>query len=143
MEGQELLHYGVKGMKWGVRRSENASRPSKYKQSHRETDQAYYGKGGARRIAKRVNKKGKSLKEARRLEDRRENIKAGIAAGAFAASLALTQYGKVKAAAANKRNQQAADRLADMFGPKGIASEPAPINYAKRSRKGVYNISSL
>jgi len=137
----ELAHYGVKGMKWGVRKSENAS-SSNYSDSDRRLDAGEFGRGGARRIGKRVNS-GKSLAEARRLEQRRENIKMAVGLGVTAASLALSQYGKVSMVAADRLRERNTDRMREAFGPKGIPSEPVPINYIKPNRKGVYNISSL
>lgn len=78
-----LEHYGVKGMKWGIRKarlkSENAitnrnkskkqldKRNKKYGSADYSRDVSIYGRGGAERINKRLNK-GKTLDQARRRE---------------------------------------------------------------------------
>ena len=71
----ELVHYGVLGMKWGVRKHSNANRDSilsskrktdwnsHYKEIDRKVDKSIYGKGGVKRINKRMNK-GQSYKKA-------------------------------------------------------------------------------
>lgn len=71
----ELTHYGILGMKWGVRKHSNVNRDSilsgkrksnwnsHYKKIDRQTDKSIYGKGGVKRINKRMNK-GQSYKKA-------------------------------------------------------------------------------
>lgn len=78
-----LEHYGVKGMKWGIRKASlkvgnaiaNRNKPKKqldkrnknYGSTNYSRDMALYGRGGAERINKRLNK-GQTLKQARRRE---------------------------------------------------------------------------
>lgn len=79
----ELYHYGVKGMKWGVRkkvqsagdyiRSRNAHNKN-YSDRQRKNDRALYGNGAERRINRRLNK-GYGLQGARHFEVERKERK--------------------------------------------------------------------
>ena len=50
----ELAHYGVKGMKWGQRKRDDSPNP-RYSAKRRQEDQAIYGRGGVKRINRRMN----------------------------------------------------------------------------------------
>ncbi|QEQ93873.1 hypothetical protein SEA_KARDASHIAN_8 [Streptomyces phage Kardashian] len=161
----ELAHYGVKGMKWGVRkavsdklearakvkRAEN--RPNKeYTRNLRAQDRRTHGNGGVKRINRRLNQ-GLDLKTARKKEarfqkNRKRAVKVSIAAARtyrkrkeIAATLLLVggvvaQHVAVRAE--TKRGQAAA---AEAMGLPRYATEGP--TYSKKNRKGVYNISSL
>lgn len=67
-----LAHYGVKGMKWGRRKSRNEN----YSDNQVRRDQEVYGMRGSRRINKALNK-GNSIGTARAVEKtRRDNVMA-------------------------------------------------------------------
>lgn len=65
---EELRHYGVKGMKWGVRKNRNPN----YTEKQRQRDRQFYGKGGERRINSKLNK-GYGIQSARNYESDRLN----------------------------------------------------------------------
>ena len=73
-----LAHYGVKGMKWGVRKKEEQNKL--YTVAQRKADRSMYGLGGERRINKRMNS-GQNVSTARRWERRRKKTIKGTAAG--------------------------------------------------------------
>ena len=79
----EFDHYGVKGMRWGRRKQ----RASGYTDKQYNQDKAVYGKGGAKRINKRMASDNYGLKGARSAEATMHNAavkksKAGAKAGA-------------------------------------------------------------
>lgn len=55
----ELYHFGIRGMKWGVRKARTAGlkkRNTNYSDKQIVADHIMYGKGGVRRINQRMNK---------------------------------------------------------------------------------------
>lgn len=146
MSSGELAHYGVKGMKWGVRRAEKKAAlnaPNKrYGQGARSQDKSLYGNHGVKRINRRMNK-GKSLKKARSAEMRLQ-VGAGVAAiGAYHVARNFQILGPVLAQGIAMKAQTNRGRAAaaqTMGLPRQGSSGP---NYSKKNRKGVYNISSM
>lgn len=99
----ELYHYGVKGMKWGVRRTRKKA--SNYSTQQRIRDRKIYGRGAENRINKRMLK-GESIQSARHNEvnrkariDGAKKVTKTLAKGALvvggtvAVSQALRKYG--------------------------------------------------
>ena len=76
--GDYLIHYGVKGMKWGVRKDRGSLTGgrskwnSNYSETQRTRDQAISGRGGVRRIHKSMNN-GQTVSGARSIEAARKN----------------------------------------------------------------------
>ena len=71
---EELYHYGVKGMKWGVRRAVNTpygEKKSAYKQAKKDYNKAFnkaYGYTSNHRLGTKISKKMKA-EEVRRWDD--------------------------------------------------------------------------
>ena len=153
----ELIHYGVKGMKWGQRRAELNKRNKTYTTADRAKDRRNNASNGAvRRINKRVNK-GQDLATARKNEAKyvkrrrqitsaaifgvryRKNIAVGAKVLGTLGSLALGVGVQSVAKRAETNRGRAA--VSDAMGlPRQASSGP---NYAKPNRKNVYNISSI
>lgn len=66
----ELYHYGVKGMKWGVRRKRNEHNKN-YTDRQRKNDRALYGNRAEKRINRKLNE-GYGLRGARHFEVERK-----------------------------------------------------------------------
>lgn len=123
----ELQHYGVKGMKWGVRRAEKRAAKkardepnSTYSSSQRSADQDTYGKRGVKRINRRMNA-GKTRNQAQTAELGRE-VAIGLLATVVpyvalrgGVSLAVNsdrmKADYVRAQAAKRRGENAANQL--------------------------------
>lgn len=103
---EDIVHYGVKGMKWGVRkaeyksmgRAERRAQRKKYDRAMRKTNKSYttsqrvrdmmlYGNGGVERINYGMNQ-GFTRKQAQRKELKR-NVAVGLGTAAVYAGMAL------------------------------------------------------
>lgn len=148
--GKELIHFGVKGMKWGVRKADRDDTPNAgYTRGQRNYDRKNLGKGGVKRVNRDLNK-GLDIKTARKNEYTRRRKKynaivAGVLAARFApqairivSMVAGVASQRVAVLAETKRGQAAA--AAAMGLPRTASSGP---NYSKQQRNGVYNISSM
>lgn len=91
----ELCHYGVKGMKWGIRRKRK-TRNENYSDKQRKNDRALYGDRSEKRINKKLNE-GYGLRGARHFEverkERKEKTKRVAKKGARAAAKAVATIG--------------------------------------------------
>lgn len=96
-----LAHYGVLGMRWGVRKSRNAPNPD-YNSNQRKRDRQVYGRRGERRINRALNR-GDSISVARgdektrrdRVMGRNKYVRqvgkvAGVVGGVALANLAVS-----------------------------------------------------
>lgn len=134
-----LVHYGTKGMKWGVRKkTAEVSNPG-YSKDDRDLDRAVYGKGGVRRINSRMNA-GKTQKQATRSETIRY---VGINSAAIGAGMALkllVAYGPILSKGISDRAET--NRGRNFSAVKFGLGQNDDIN-AKQNRKGVYNVTSM
>ena len=69
----ELYHFGVKGMKWGVRKKRQESFNKKYTRYSQIQDRTMYGHAGTKRINRSMNK-GMTHKQAVEREKKRRNV---------------------------------------------------------------------
>lgn len=135
---QDIQHYGVKGMHWGVHKKSHDDSPNAdYTSRQRAIDRGQHGKRAEVRINRKLNA-GKTRQQALRSEGLRDYHQALAVAGGVAAVRLLQVYGPVAMqgiaikAESNRGKAAAAQALKN-----------ASTIKAKRNRKGVYNISSL
>ena len=95
MNELELYHYGVNGMRWGVRRDRNRVNKS-YSAKQRKQDRAFYGAGGEKRINRKLND-GHGLRGARHYEaerrERNDKIRKKVQKGAKKVKKTLVTVG--------------------------------------------------
>lgn len=144
----ELVHFGVKGMKWGHhKKSELAPHESASKWQH-QANRDQFGKRGARIINEKLHA-GKDLKTAR--EETRAELKSRHKKQAYAA---LAIYGAIRLApliagsanqamsniAANKRTSNGAKVARDLFADThGIGSTTSKtVNMVFNSASGLW-----
>ena len=139
---EELSHHGVKGMRWGVRKPKDDSPNSRYSSRRRVEDKQTFGKGGVKRINRRMNA-GMKLAKAQQHEAWRNVGKAAMVVGGVqAARIALRNKDvlaqSIAVKAEVKRGQAAAANVM------GLPSKPnnGP-SYVKKSRGEVHKITSL
>jgi hypothetical protein len=159
----DLAHFGVKGMRWGVRKSDSSggSPPAKmtkaelnkphadYSSRERTKDALRYPSGGVKRINQRLNK-GADLKTARKKEGQRTLLKAaGVVALYNAPRIINAVDNMVNTHGANtmasirvkaQTNRGRAQAAATMGLPRKATNGPT---YSKQSRQGVHKITSL
>lgn len=137
----ELAHFGVKGMRWGVRRADKTPEKQNrsYKKHNRESDQRAFGKGGVKRINRRMNK-GNTYRKALAKEVGVHIVKStAITAGTLAVTSMLPVVGGMAVGAVNRRaaTNRGRAKAADLMGlPVGNMIKSA-------ARNGVYNITSM
>lgn len=132
----DLRHYGIKGMKWGVRKEEDYH--SDYSKEQRDRDKAVYGRGGVKRINKNM-KKGDKIstarsKEADRINNARKSARVagqvgatvgaiGGAIGGYYASKYLTRALGTKISAFNDPAVRMATSFAISAGASRVATQ--------------------
>lgn len=137
----ELIHSGVKGMKWGVRKAEQPAN-ARYSDAARAKDKKDHGTRGVKRINKRLNE-GQTLKKARSREVRRDTLQGVAAVGAYYAASAVRLYGPILAqtiAVRAETNRGRANVAANRGLPRSAAGGPT---YSKQNRNGVYNVTTV
>jgi hypothetical protein len=137
----ELVHYGVKGMKWG----QHKPRAAGYTDEQRNKDRADFGLLAPRRINKKMLK-GKTREQAHKSEKRRAMIQLGAVAAVYGASYAASTISKWGPVGMQKIQQHGASRrgrgaAAAMMGlPFKASNGPT---YTKPGKGGAYKISSF
>lgn len=122
-DSEYLIHFGVKGMKWGIRKQKDKSssqiskkKPLRKYINTNEHDNLLYGKRGAKRIQRNIETKGMSRKKARNREQLRALGTAALYSAASAGlGLALSEayFNKSKL---SKSAFKAGQKVASSFG---------------------------
>lgn len=85
----ELMHYGVKGMRWGVRKEAEPAN-HRYSEKRRTQDKVIYGAGGVKRINRRMNAGDTHAKAEAKEFGRNAAIAATVTVGTVATMAALS-----------------------------------------------------
>jgi len=128
-------------MHWGVRKTHDDSPNAKYTDRHRTEDRRVYGRGGVKRINRRMNA-GSTRFKAQQSEAWRGAAKATILAGAYVTTRILAQHGDeiVGSIAQRAQTQRGRSAAANAMGlPRKATNGPT---YTKQKR-GAYNITTL
>lgn len=128
---EEFMHFGVRGMHWGVRSSHNDTPNPSYTKGKRVKDFALSGQGAVKRINRNINT-GKTYKQARKAETIRSFKIAATQAGAFAVLSLLGSTSFSRSVASGPIKEQGA-----------IAAKAVILKLTKQSRSGAFRISSL
>lgn len=142
---EALAHFGVKGMKWGVRR-EKKNLPTSvhpdYPKSQRQKHFREFGQKAVKRINDDLHE-GKPYGEAVAREQKRAQLKSRIAVGAAAAFIALQVIGPILMSEVSNRAEANRHRR-DNPRAGGLSSKPAKQpKVIKPNRKGVYKVTTL
>lgn len=136
----ELVHSGVKGMKWGVTRSTTQSHAD-YSKGRQAADARVLGARGVKRINNRMHK-GETHGVARKKVIRNHVARRLAVTGALILAPHIIELGTLSSGSIAQRAQTKrgeASVAAAMGLPRKASSGP---NYAKK-RGGSYNISSV
>jgi hypothetical protein len=135
-----LVHYGVKGMHWGVRK--NTPTHSSYTSGQQATDRQKHGQAGVKRINRRLNK-GMTLEKARKRErSYKTKIRLALIGAGVAHDMAKV-YGPVlvQTIAVRAETNRGRASAAETLGlPRTGTSGPT---YSKANRKGAFKITNL
>lgn len=126
----ELKHYGVKGMRWGVRKAHSPVNVD-YTDRMRANDRRRHGKRAVERINQRMNQ-GQSRDKALEREDIRNTRQRLALVGAVYAGTYLARYGA-----------QRIDGVRPDGSPDAITATLAKVNYVKPNRHGVHKITTM
>lgn len=139
---KELAHAGVKGMKWGVRKSEPAN--AAYTGRMRANDKSQHGKRAVHRINSRMNKGDTRDRALEREDVRNARQRLAVIGGLYAVAL-LAEHGSISShslksyvgnrANANRETARARDSVLGIGGKitKGYV----------KPRRGVHNITTM
>lgn len=134
----EIIHFGVKGMRWGVKKQRRTGDNPRYSASKRAEDELAFGENGVKRINDRMNN-GKTHKQASDREIARSVVKTLlIAAVAIQATNAIitTQGPKIASTIHNRaETRRGASVARNVLGPSNRINS--------KSRRGVYNVTTL
>lgn len=142
-----LIHYGVKGMKWGVRKQRPTSGYSRLHRAYKAQmrDAAGLRKHGYTEEANAVEKRKIEKKEAKRSSGGMSNgKKAAIAAGVgiAVAGTVLAVYGKKKYGSLNPKKMKAAKEIADRISgrsnDKALKSIKKEYKFTPRNKVATY-----
>jgi hypothetical protein len=128
-----LVHHGVKGMKWGVRKELEPTNPE-YSRSQQNYDHNKFGKGGVRRINRHLNN-GLDISSARKAELKFRSKRSAAIVGAVFVAKVLLKYGPValqialKSAEGKRGRVSAANQIARLV--------------ATKQKRGAYKITTL
>jgi len=139
-----LVHHGVAGMKWGVRKEAPAPVTPL-----RNVDVKEYGTKGATRIA-RNRDSGLTVSQARQKEINRRRMKTRAAVGAIIVGRLLAIHRDSISSAVSKKTGfitetvlKKADANRARNSVTALAKDAAKINYAKKNLGGAYKIHTM
>ena len=132
----DLVHFGVKGMRWGTRKTPSVDNP-RYGSNQRAEDLQVFGKRGVNRINNRMNSGQTHEKASNREFTRQTSVNLAVLGATVAATILLNSGHLDSASIINRAETRRARNAVP-----ALMTKAAKVTFAKK-RGGAFVVTSL